>query len=51
MKSSFSTTRRTFMVGASAAALTPMLVFRANAQTGPGELAPTRMALLNGPSC
>lgn len=30
--------RRAFLAGASAAALTPMLVFRANAQAGPREL-------------
>ncbi|MBD3787318.1 MAG: bifunctional metallophosphatase/5'-nucleotidase [Sphingomonadales bacterium] len=38
MTSFASPTRRTFLAGASAAALTPMLVFRANAQAGPREL-------------
>ena len=37
-------TRRAFIAGASAAALTPMLVFRAHAQAGPRELALTEVA-------
>ena len=38
MRSPILPTRRSFIAGASAAALTPMLVFRANAQAGPREL-------------
>lgn len=38
MPSPLSPTRRGFMIGASAAALAPTLVMRANAQAGPGEL-------------
>lgn len=38
MTSRVRSTRRGFIVGASAAALTPMLVFRAHAKAGPGEM-------------
>ncbi|GGB44126.1 multifunctional 2',3'-cyclic-nucleotide 2'-phosphodiesterase/5'-nucleotidase/3'-nucleotidase [Roseibium aquae] len=44
MPSFISPSRRAFLVGASAAALTPMIVFRANAQAGLRELSLTEVA-------